>query len=134
MQVQVRINQILSTSSPSEWLRDEATGTFIYRPDNNLRIERAPDNNWQEFNENWVPQFRSPNTKLIEYTVKYQNNIITHKSLVLLNGMANIPIPFSPADLRVNAGDVNFAKIVTTDPHDSLVDNWLRNCNFTIVA
>ena len=74
MQVQVRINQILSTSSPSEWLRDEATDTFIYRPDNNLRIERAPDNNWQEFNENWVPQFRSPNTKLIEYTVKYQNN------------------------------------------------------------
>ena len=130
----IEIESILATSLPDEWLRDEATGTFIYRPDNNLRIERAPDNNWQKFNEDWVPQFRSPNTKLIEYTVKYQHNIISYKSLVLLNGMANIPIPFSPTDLKVKADDVNFAKIVTIDAHDSLVDKWLRDCNFTIVA
>lgn len=53
--------------------------------------------------------------------------------MVLLNGMVNVPLPFTHEDLRVRAADVNFAKIVTITPHGSLVEDWLCNkCHFSI--
>lgn len=126
------IKLILANSSFDQWLRNEATGIFTYRENNDLKIVRAQNIEWERFDEPWIPTHLSPNTQLVKYIVKFQNNPIFEKNMLLMNGMVNIPIPFSPTNLTVRADDVNFAKIVTIDIHNSLVDNWLRNCNFTI--
>lgn len=63
------INNILATSSPEQWLKNEAEGIFFYISDNDLTIMRNPVTEWQEFNEYWVPKLISPHTKLIRYTV-----------------------------------------------------------------
>ena len=107
------VKKILEESSQEDWIVDDDTGSFTYKNDLNLHIERADYDNYNSFNEPWAVCHPNPNACSVQYTVKYGSSFVDRKTLVSVDGhRATLPMPASAKDLTVKSADVNFAKIV----------------------
>tara|TARA_B110000238_G_C16027007_1_gene395702 strand:- start:521 stop:916 length:396 start_codon:yes stop_codon:yes gene_type:complete len=118
------VEKILSTSSKDDWIVDDESGSFTYKNDLNLHIERDDFDNYRPFHEEWATKHPDPSAKAVEYTVKYGTSFVEKHTLVSVDGFrATLPMPKGINDLSVKASKVNFAKIV--DVGDS-VDEYIK--------
>ncbi|WP_372887773.1 hypothetical protein [Psychrobacter sp.] len=124
------LKKILATSSQDEWIVDDETGSFTYKNDLNLRIERAEYDTYRNFDEPWATKHPDSSSKAVEYTVKYGSSFIERHTLVSVDGhRATLPIPKSINDLRVKPSEVNFARIVDMG---NRVEEYLRRSNIVV--
>lgn len=124
------VEGILATSSQDDWIVDDESGSFTYKNDLNLRIERADYDSFRPFNEPWAVNHPDPSAKAIEYTVKYGASFVEKQTLVSVDGhRATLPMPKSIDNLVVKKSDVNFAKIVNIGDQ---VDEYLKRSNLRI--
>lgn len=107
------IQKILATSSQDEWIVDDESGSFTYKNDLNLRIERADFDTYRSFNEPWATNHPDSSAKAEDFTVKYGASFVDKHTLVSVDGhRATLPMPESASSEYVSKEDVNFAKIV----------------------
>lgn len=124
------VKKILSESSQDDWIVDDESGSFTYKNDLNLHIERAEYDSFREFNEPWATSHPDPHADAVEYVVKYGSSFVEKHTLVSVDGhRATLPMPNSINDLRVDAADVNFAKIVNIGDR---VDEYLRRSGIEV--
>jgi hypothetical protein len=125
------VDKILSNSTQEQWIKDDETGSFTYKDDLSLRIQRANYETYEDFNEDWATNHPDKIAKSIIYTVYYNNSFIERKMLISLDGhRAALPLPRSAKDLTVTRNDVNFAKIVNIN---NTVDEYLRRSGISII-
>ncbi len=107
------IKNVLATSSQDQWIIDDETGSFTYKDNLNLHIERADYDTYRSFDEPWATGNPDSTSSAVEYTVKYCSSFIERHKLVSVDGhRATLPIPESMDSLRVRPSEVNFARIV----------------------
>ena len=107
------VKDILATSSKEDWIVDDESGSFTYKDDLNLHIERADFETYRSFNEEWAISHPDPDARAVEYVVKYGSSFVEKHTLVTVDGFrATLPMPRSADDLRVDAAEANFAKII----------------------
>lgn len=107
------VQKILATSSQDEWIVDDESGSFTYKNDLNLRIERADFDTYRSFNEPWATNHPDSSAKAEDFTVKYGASFVDKHTLVSVDGhRATLPMPESASSEYVSKEDVNFAKIV----------------------
>lgn len=124
------LKKVLATSSQNEWIIDDETGSFTYKNDLNLRIERAEYNTCEKFIEPWANRHPNSSAESVDYTVKYGASFIERHKLVSVDGgRATLPMPKSRDDLIVRPAEANFARIV--DVGDS-VDEYLQRSQIKI--
>lgn len=124
------LKKVLATSSQDEWIVDDETGSFTYKNDLNLRIERAEFDTYENFSEPWANRHPDSSAQSIDYTVKYGSSFIERNKLVSVDGSrATLPMPKSRDDLRVRPAEANFARIV--DMGDR-VDEYLQRSQIKI--
>jgi len=125
------VDEILSSTAQEQWIKDDETGSFTYKNDLSLRIERANYETYDDFNEDWATKHADKIAKSVIYTVYYNNSFIERKMLVSVDGhRATLPLPRSATDLTVTREDVNFAKIVNINDR---VDEYLRRSGLSII-
>lgn len=123
--------EILETSQQDEWIVDDETGSFTYKKDLNLRIERADYESYRDFKEPWANSHPDSSAKAIKFTAKYGNSFIACEELVSVDGHRGlVPMPKSLSDLRVEGADVNFAKIVDVN---GATDEYLQRSGITVI-
>jgi hypothetical protein len=121
----------LEESSQEDWIVDDETGSFTYKNDLNLHIDRADYDSFREFNEPWATSHPDPHAASVEYVVKYGTSFVDKYTLVSVDGhRATLPMPKSINDLRVTKSDVNFAKIVDIG---NRVDEYLGRAQLQVV-
>lgn len=124
------VKKILAESSQSDWIKDDESGSFTYKEDLNLHIERAPYDTYRDFNEKWATSHPDPKAVAVDFTIKYGNSFVDKQTLVSVDGhRATLPMPASATDLTVEPSDVNFAKIVDTG---SSVDEYIDRAKLKI--
>lgn len=125
------VKKILATSTENDWIVDDESGSFTYKHDLNLHIERADYETYRDFNEPWAKSPPDSEAMAVEYVVKYGSSFVDKQVLVSVDGhRATLPMPKSRDDLRVAQSDVNFAKIVDVGRR---VDEYLRRSNIQVV-
>lgn len=124
------VKKILAHSSQEDWIVDDESGSFTYKNDLNLHIDRADYESYREFNEPWATSHPDKHAVAVEYVVKYGSSFVEKKMLVSVDGhRATLPLPKSVDDLRVKASDVNFAKIVDIGDR---VDEYLERSRLKV--
>lgn len=124
------VKEILATSSQEDWIIDDESGSFTYKNDLNLHIERAEYDSYREFNEPWATSHPDRHAVAVDYVVKYGSSFVDKKMLVSVDGhRATLPLPKSMNDLSVKASDVNFAKIVNIGER---VDEYLERSRLEV--
>lgn len=124
------VKKVLAESSQDDWIVDDESGSFTYKKDLNLHIERAPFETFRDFNEGWATSHPDSHAVSIEFTVKYGTSFVDKKTLVSVDGhRATLPMPTSAKDLSVTPSDVNFAKIVDVS---SSVDEYIKRSKIQI--
>lgn len=124
------VEKILKESSQKDWIVDDETGSFTYKEDLNLRIERADYDTYSDFNEEWATSHPDKSAKKVDYTVKYGQSFVDRKNLVSVDGhRATLPMTESAISKNVSSEDVNFAKIIDTS---SNVDEYIKRSGLTI--
>lgn len=127
----VDVKKVLKESTQEEWIVDDESGSFTYKDDLNLHIERADYDTFRDFNEPWAKSHPDPKAVTVEYVVKYGSSFVDKYTLVSVDGhRATIPMPKSISDLRVNEADVNFAKIVDVGDR---VDEYLERSKIKVI-
>lgn len=107
------VERILSSSSQEDWIIDDDTGSFTYKNDLNLRIERQDYALTLPFNETWATNHPDPEARKVNYTVKYNNSFVTRETLVSIDGgRATLPMPDVKTKKVISKEDFNFANIV----------------------
>src|SRR5690554_7441784 len=97
------VKKILSTSTKDEWIVDDESGSFTYKNDLNLHIERADYETYREFDEPWAKSHPDPKAVAVDYVVKYGSSFVDKHTLVSVDGhRATLPMPKSMDDLRVD--------------------------------
>lgn len=125
------VKDILAKSTQDDWVINDETGSFTYKNDLNLHIERADYETFREFDEPWAKSHADPNAVAVEYVVKYGSSFVEKHTLVSVDGhRATLPMPKSINDLRVNDSEVNFARIVDVG---NRVDEYLSRSNIQVV-
>ena len=124
------VKEILATSSQDDWIVNDESGSFTYKNDLSLHIERAEYDSYREFDESWATSHPDPHAVAVEYTVKYGSSFVDKHTLVSVDGhRATLPMPKSAIDLRVAPSDINFAKIVNIG---NRVDEYLRRSGIKV--
>ena len=124
------VEKILAESSQDDWIVDDESGSFTYKDDLNLHIQRADYSSFREFNEPWATSHPDPKAVAVEYVVKYGSSFVDKHTLVSVDGhRATLPMPKSISDHRVDASDVNFAKIVNIGGR---VDEYLERSQLKV--
>lgn len=124
------VKHILSASDQDDWIVDDESGSFTYKDDLNLHIERDNFNNYRPFDEPWATKHPDSSAKAVEYTVKYGTSFVEKHTLISVDGFrATLPMPKGIDDLRVKASEVNFAKIV--DVGDK-VDEYIKRSHLHV--
>ena len=124
------VKEILAKSSQDDWIVDDESGSFTYKEDLNLHIERAPYEDYRDFNEKWATSHADKKAVAVEYTVKYGSSFVDKQTLVSVDGhRATLPMPKSATNLSVKASDVNFAKIVDVG---NRVDEYLKRAKLQV--
>jgi len=127
---QKEVNNILATSSQNEWIVDDETGSFTYKDDLNLRIERAEYDKSNSFNEDWATGHPDSLAEKVNYTVKYGSSFIARKTLVSVDGgRATLPMPDVKTKKIVSSDDMNFAKIVDVGDR---TDEYIERSGLTV--
>ncbi len=125
------VKKILSMSTKDEWIVDDESGSFTYKNDLNLHIERADYETYREFDEPWAKSHPDPKAVAVDYVVKYGSSFVDKHTLVSVDGhRATLPMPKSMDDLRVDKTDVNFARIVDIGDR---VDEYLSRSKIQVV-
>lgn len=125
------VKKILSKSTKDEWIVDDESGSFTYKNDLNLHIERADYETYREFDEPWAKSHPDPKAVAVDYVVKYGSSFVDKHTLVSVDGhRATLPMPKSMDDLRVDKTDVNFARIVDIGDR---VDEYLSRSKIQVV-
>ena len=125
------VKKILATSTENDWIVDDESGSFTYKHDLNLHIERADYETYRDFNEPWAKSHPDSEAMAVEYVVKYGSSFVDKQVLVSVDGhRATLPMPKSRDDLRVTQSDVNFAKIVDVGRR---IDEYLRRSKIQVV-
>ena len=126
------VQKILATSSQNDWIIDDETGSYTYKNDLNLRIERADYDNYKNFNEPWATSHPDSSAQSVDYTVKYGFSFVERHKLVSVDGhRAILPMPKSQDELIVKPTEVNFASIVDTGGQDK-VEEYLRRSQISV--
>lgn len=126
------VKKILATSTKDEWISDDKSGSFTYKNDLNLHIERADHE--RGFDESWATSHSDPHAVAVEFVVMYGSSFVTRQTLVSVDGRrATLPMPKSMDVLEVSASKVNFARIVDYGA-GSNVDDYLQRSDIKIVA
>ncbi len=124
------VKKILANTSQEEWVVDDESGSFTYKDDLNLHIERADFDSYRDFNEPWAKGHPDPNAEAVEYIVKYGSSFVEKHILVSVDGhRATLPMPKSMNDLRVSPSKVNFARIVNIGDR---VDEYLERSQIKV--
>lgn len=124
------VEEILASSSQDDWIVDDESGSFTYKEDLNLHIERDDYDNYRSFNEPWAVQHPDSAAMAVEYTVKYGNSFVEKHTLVSVDGhRATLPMPKSINELQVKKEDVNFAKIVNIGDR---VDEYIQRSGLDV--
>lgn len=124
------VKEILANSSQEDWIIDDESGSFTYKNDLNLHIERAEYDSCREFNEPWATSHPDKHAVAVDYVVKYGSSFVDKKMLVSVDGhRATLPLPKSINNLCVTASDVNFAKIVNIGDR---VDEYLERSRLKV--
>lgn len=124
------VKEILAKSSQDDWIVDDESGSFTYKNDLNLHIDRSDYESYREFNEPWATSHPDKHAVAVEYVVKYGSSFVDKKMLVSVDGhRATLPLPKSMDDLRVKSSDVNFAKIVDIGDR---VDEYLQRSRIEV--
>lgn len=124
------VKEILAKSTQDDWVINDETGSFTYKNDLNLHIERADYETFREFNEPWATSHPDPNAVAVEYVVKYGASFVEKHTLVSVDGhRATLPMPKSINDLRVSSSDANFARIVNIGDR---VDEYLNRSQIRV--
>lgn len=124
------VKEILAKSSQDDWIVDDESGSFTYKNDLNLHIDRSDYESYREFNEPWATSHPDKHAVAVEYVVKYGSSFVDKKMLVSVDGhRATLPLPKSMDDLRVKSSDVNFAKIVDIGDR---VDEYLKRSRIEV--
>ncbi|WP_124430076.1 hypothetical protein [Pseudomonas sp. R2-37-08W] len=124
------VKKILATSPQDDWVIDDESGSFTYKNDLNLHIERADYETYRDFDEPWAKSHPDPKAVAVEYVVKYGSSFVEKHMLVSVDGhRATLPMPKSMNDLRVRASDANFARIVDIGDR---VDEYLQRSNIKV--
>ena len=124
------VKKILATSSQNEWIVDDESGSFTYKNDLNLRIERDDFDNYRSFNESWATNHPDSSAKAADFTVKYGASFVDKHTLVSVDGhRATLPMPESPDRKYVSKEEVNFAKIVDIGGR---VDEYLKRSKLEV--
>ena len=127
---QKEVNDILATSSQNEWIVDDETGSFTYKDDLNLRIERAEYDKSNSFNEDWATGHPDSQAEKVNYTVKYASSFVARKTLVSVDGgRATLPMPDVKTKKIVSSDDMNFAKIVDVGDR---TDEYIERSRLTV--
>ena len=125
-----KVKEILAKSSQEDWIIDDESGSFTYKDDLNLHIERADYDSYRDFNEPWATSHSDKHAVAVDYIVKYGSSFVDKKMLVSVDGhRANLPLPNAMDDLRVKASDLNFARIVNIG---NRVDEYLKRSRLQI--
>ncbi|MBP7662264.1 hypothetical protein [Shewanella baltica] len=128
------VKQILATSTQDDWIIDDESGSFTYKDDLNLHIERADYDSFRDFKEPWATSHADPHAAAIDYVVKYSSSFVEKQTLVSVDGhRATLPMPKSMDVLEVSASKANFARIVDIGVGNN-VDEYLQRSNIQIVA
>ncbi len=123
--------KILTESDQKDWIVDDETGSFTYKKDLNLHIQRADFESYRPFNEPWATNHPDPSALAIEYTVKYGESYVDKYTLVSVDGhRAELPMPKAINNPVVRKDDVNFAKIVSTG--GDRVDEYLKRSKLEV--
>lgn len=124
------VKKILATSPQDDWVVDDESGSFTYKNDLNLHIERADYETYRDFDEPWAKGHPDPKAVTVEYVVKYGSSFVEKHMLVSVDGhRATLPMPKSMNDLRVRASEANFARIVDIGDR---VDEYLQRSNIKV--
>jgi len=124
------VKNILATSPQDDWVVDDESGSFTYKNDLNLHIERADYETYRDFDEPWAKSHPDPKAVAVEYVVKYGSSFVEKHMLVSVDGhRATLPMPNSLNDLRVSASEANFARIVDIGDR---VDEYLQRSNIKV--
>ncbi len=125
------VQNILAKSSQDDWIVDDESGSFTYKDDLNLHIQRSDYDSYRDFDEPWATSHFDPKATAVEYVVKYGSSFVEKHTLVSVDGhRATLPIPRAINDLRVGATEVNFAKIVNIGDK---VDDYLQKSGLKVV-
>lgn len=125
-----KVKSILAKSSQEDWIVDDESGSFTYKEDLNLRIERSDFDTYRSFNEPWATNHPDSSAKAEDYTVKYGSSFVEKFTLVSVDGhRATLPMPESRDSEFVSKEDVNFAKIVDIGGR---VDEYLKRSRLKV--
>jgi len=127
------LKNILATTSQDDWIIDDESGSFTYKKDLNLHIQRADYDADRKFFEPWATKHHDPKAVVVEYIVKYGAAVVDRRMLVSVDGRrATLPMPKAVDDLRVSSSEVNFARIINLRTDDP-VGEYLRHSNIKVV-
>lgn len=127
---QKKVNDILANSSQDEWIVDDETGSFTYKEDLNLRIERESYDARRKFNEDWATKHPDTEAIAVNYTVKYGSSFVARETLVSVDGgRATLPMPDVKTKKTVSQEDMNFTKIVDVSGR---TDEYLKRSGLEI--
>lgn len=125
-----KVKEILASSSQDDWIVDDESGSFTYKDDLNLHIERAAFEDYRSFNESWATSHPDPDARAVEYIVKYGSSFVEKHTLVAVDGFrATLPMPKSAQDLHVGSAEVNFARIVDIGDR---IDEYLKRSGIEV--
>ena len=118
----------LFESNPGDWLFDDPKGTYTYKHDLLLRIDRA--NRDDCFNEEWATGFPDPCAKRVSFEVFYGPSFICRQILVAVDGYrAYLPMPKVNTKL-IDQNAYRFARIVAN--HNDDLDKYIAQAKLRV--
>ena len=116
------VQNILMTTDSSNWIFNDEKGSYTYRDDLCLRIQRREYDFSQTFNEPWATNHSDSQAHRVEYDVFYNNSFVKNVSLVSVDGgRATIPMPVNVNSANIFLEDYRFAKIVSPERLDEYI-------------
>ncbi len=118
------IEEILSSTSSSDWVIEEELGAYTYKQDVLLRIQKHPINYHADkfCGEEWATtKHADPDAYKVTYDVYYGESFIATKHLVTVDGCrACLPMPTHGTN-EIPYQDYLFAKIVAPGGLDEYI-------------
>lgn len=127
------VMEILKNSSQSDWIFDDSKGSYTYRDDLNLRIQRKEiDFNLDKFaGEDWATKHPDSVAYKSIYEIYYNSSYVERKTLVLVDGLrATLPMPTINTN-QIPADEYKFAQIVD---HGGRLDEYIERAQLQVVV
>jgi len=125
--------EILASGNQSDWLFDDEFGSYTYKHDLNLRIQRKEiDFDFDKFSgEEWATKHPDSQAYKSIYDIYYNSSRLERKILVSVDGFrATLPMPAINTN-KITSAEYKFAKIV--DHHGSL-DDYIDRSQLQVVS